>query len=361
VQNSSLADIPRADTRLASGASRNLPAAGHLLTCAVLLPAVVAAANQLLIAALPDDQLRRWLYPAMAASTAVLSWCAGRYLYPGWLSWVVFTWSLALLDLISVAVCLGGPIDEHFGYLMVATQLCLVVLWAILSQSKWQWRIPAVLVATPIVIMFSRVLTGSAYVRWRDPEWMILMAISTAVVAMLCGSLRLASFRLQVPEFALDDERSRDHVFQFGLRHMLVWSAAIVPLLLVARGVDFLTFGRIPLRGIFPLTLVAASLALINLTAIWTVLGSGFWILRLAALLIVPSVLAYALHHLTLYLESITGGYPGYPSLLWVFHDVKESWTSWLIMSALLLSALLLFVRARGYRLLRHKRAALDS
>jgi hypothetical protein len=218
------------------------------------LPALVAVANQLLIATLPADSLQRWLYPAMAASTAILSWCAGRYLYPTWLSWLVFAWSLALLDLISIAVCLTGPIDEHFGYLMVTTQMCLVVLWAILSDSKWQWRIPMVLVATPIVIVFARAVTGAAYGRWRAPQWILLMAISTLAVAVMCVSLRFTGFALRIPRNATGATplpRS-EQIFQFGLRHMLIWSAALVPLLLVGRGLDFVIFRGLNSQGIFP-------------------------------------------------------------------------------------------------------------
>jgi hypothetical protein len=352
IPNNGRGSIDRDHAQLAFTASRNLPRLSRLLICAVLLPAVVAAANQLMIATLPGEELRRWLYPAMAGSTALLSWCAGRYLYPAWLSWLVFAWSLTLLDLISIAVCVVGPIDDHFGYLMVTAQTCLVVLWAFLGTDKWQWRMTVVLIATPLIIAFTRVLNGSIYDRWGDPHWTILMLICTAVVALLCASLRMAGFSLRLPKETDAQSHEPDQLFQFSLRHMLVWSAALVPLLLVARGLDFLTFGRVNSQGVFPLILVAASLAIINLTAIWAVLGSGLWALRVAALFVIPAVFAYALHQLTVYLQSINQGWRPF-TLLWVLYDVKDSWTSWLMMNSLLLAAILLFLRAKGYRLSR--------
>jgi hypothetical protein len=344
--------IDRDHAQLASGANRNLPPPRRLLIYAILLPALVALANQLLIATLPGEDLRRWLYPTMAVSTALLSWCAGRYLYPAWLSWLVFAWSLALLDLISIAVCVVGPIEDHFGYLMVTSQACLVVLWAFLGADKWQWRMPVVLIATPLIIAFTRVLNGSIYDRWGEPHWTILMLICTAVVALLCASLRMAGFSLRLPKATDAKSHEPDQRFQFSMRHMLVWSAALVPLLLVGRGLDFLTFGRVNSQGFFPLILVACSLAIINLTAIWAVLGSGVWALRVAALFVVPAAFAYALYQLTLYLQSINQGWRPF-TLLWVLFDVKDSWTSWLMMSSLLLAAILLFLRAKGYRLAR--------
>ena len=331
-----------------------LPSPRRLLIFAVLLPGIVAATNQILIETLPGHWLRTCLYPAMAVSTAVISWCAGRYLQPAWLSWIVFAWSLALLDLLSIAVCLSGPIGDHFGYMMVTSQMCLVVVWTILGASSWQWRITVVLLATPALIMFADVFMRSSYGRWRAPHWVIVMLIATVVIAILCGSLRAAGFSLRMSSNSSIDARASppDRIFQFGLRHMLVWSAALVPLLLVGRGIDLLMFGRINTQGIFPVILVAASLAIINLTAIWAVLGNGPPLARIASLILVPAVFAYALHRLTLYFESINGGWPAF-SMLWVLYEVKDEWTSWLMMDALLLAALLLFLRSKGYCLMR--------
>ena len=75
---------------------------------------------------------------------------------------------------------------------------------------------------------------------------------------------------------------------------MLVWSTAIVPLLLAIPGFNFLLFSRplgdmeSALAGIF----IALSLAMVNLAAIWCVLGGGAWYVRVLMLLIVTFVVA---------------------------------------------------------------------
>src|SRR2546423_14954458 len=85
----------------------SLPSLGRLFVFAVLVPAVVAASNQLLLAAIGTrHELAPWLYPWIAASTAALSWCTGRYLSPAWLRWIIFAWCLALLDLLTFIACL---------------------------------------------------------------------------------------------------------------------------------------------------------------------------------------------------------------------------------------------------------------
>src|SRR5438105_895587 len=96
-----------------------LPSPGRLLLFAVLLPAVVAASNQSLLAAIGTrHELAPWLYPWIAASTAALSWCTGRYLSPAWLRWIIFAWCLALLDLLIFIACVSHRVDYQFGYVL---------------------------------------------------------------------------------------------------------------------------------------------------------------------------------------------------------------------------------------------------
>ncbi len=129
---------------------KSLPPLGRLFAFAVFLPAMVAGSNQLLFDLIRSyPGLRVWLYPWMTISTAVLSWCVGRYLQPAWLCWIVFGWSLALLDLLTVAACIDHRIDEHFGFVLVSVQISLVVLWAILGPIGWQWRLPVLWLRCP--------------------------------------------------------------------------------------------------------------------------------------------------------------------------------------------------------------------
>src|SRR6187401_2320593 len=79
---------------------------GRLLVCAMLIPVVVAVTNQLLLDEIGRHyKLSILLYPWLALITAVLSWSAGRYLYPAWLRGTIFAWGLILLDLLTFIAC----------------------------------------------------------------------------------------------------------------------------------------------------------------------------------------------------------------------------------------------------------------
>src|ERR1700733_9989974 len=99
----------------------SLSSPGRLLLFAVLVPAVVAASNQLLLEAIGTRRvLAPWLYPWIVTSTAALSWCTGRYLGSTWLRWIIFAWCLALLDLLTFIACLTHRVDYQFGYALVS-------------------------------------------------------------------------------------------------------------------------------------------------------------------------------------------------------------------------------------------------
>jgi hypothetical protein len=138
--------------------------------------------------------------------------------------------------------------------------------------------------------------------------------------------------------------------YQFGVKHMLIWLTVAGPLLLFVRSLEF---GG---RGLYPAALVAVSVATVNLIAIWAVLGGGYWIIRVASLLGVPFVIAKGMINYSVYLKSSSSSSkPGgwYGTISWTLADMKDLWTAWLWLDAALLAALLLFLRASGYRLIR--------
>jgi hypothetical protein len=341
-----------------------LPSRSRLLLFAVLLPAAVAGTNQWLHAAIPSaPSLRAWLYPWMVFTTAVLSWCSGRFLQPAWLRWLVFAWCLALVDFLTITACFSY-VEAYLGYALVSAQLSLVVLWAILANVDWQWRLPAVLTAAAAVIVFS----GSFDDVWNARDWNLLMVLTAAVVMLLCAFLRLRGFTLRLLDLESvgpsDRKSARTH--QFGLKHLLLWSAAIAPILLVVRGLDFLLFKRLGGPDLFPFALLALSVANVNLIAIWAVLSRSSVFPRLIALLVISYALAIGLGQ---YLQYIESGYRvwrtgsrgqlyqiwsnnWYDSLVNGMFDARDAWSSWLWLDAAFLAALLLFLRAGGYRLM---------
>jgi hypothetical protein len=148
---------------------------------------------------------------------------------------------------------------------------------------------------------------------------------------------------------------------QFGMKHMLIWFTVSGPLLLLIRGLD--------LKGttVFPAALLSVSIATVNLLAIWAVLGSGYWVLRFAALIGIPLAIALGMSKYSAYLIAAntitrrnamgltwtdwTANY--YGSIKWVIGEMQNHWIAWLWLDAALLAALLLFFRASGYRLTR--------
>ena len=329
---------------------QSLPPYRRLFVFAVLLPAAVAASNHLLFSFTKSYyQLRDALYPWMALSTAILGWCIGRYLSPVWLQWTVFAWCLVLLDMLTIIASFDHGMDQEFGYVLVSSQVGLLVLWATLGPEPWQSRLPSVAAATPLIIIFSGSFVTSAY---REGAWNIMMLVAAVVIALLCGGLRYLGFLLRQPTlFAQFDATGRRPTYQFGLKHMLIWLTVAGPLLLFVRSLDF--------KGstAFPVALVAVSVATVNLIAIWTVLGAGYWFLRVIALIGVPYLIAYGMAQYSAYLNTIGSGSSRrqYGTIPWILANMENLWLTWLWLNALLLAALLVFLRASGYRLMRNE------
>jgi hypothetical protein len=326
------------------------PSALQVLLFVFLLPAAVSASNQLMLGwAANTSELRVYVYPSMAASTAVLSWCVGRYLQPTWLTWLIFGWCLSLLGFLTIAACLGGPVRSQFGYILVSAQVSLLVLWAILGPGTWQWRLPIVAAAAPLVLMFSGSFVSSDYTA---RLWNIMMLLTALVAAVLCTGLRYFGFSLQQhqPMASSPIEFGKRPTYQFGMKHILIWMTVSGPLLLFVRALDF------DGKTVFPLALLSMSVATVNLIAIWAVLGGGFWFIRLAALFVIPYLIAWGLTSYSAYLSTAgAAARTQYRSISYAIVQMSGDWFLWICLNTTLLAALLLFLRARGYQLVRRR------
>jgi hypothetical protein len=334
---------------LESGASRSLPSPARLLLVAVVLPTFAATTNQVIYDNLGSSfDLRPWLYPWMALTTALLSWCAGRYIYPAWLRWLLFGWCLLLLDVLTIAAGEGHRVDDGTSYMLVAAQVNFLTFWAIMGPLGWQFRLPIVLVGSGAMIGLCSIITNS----WTSQGWAFTMMLTPVVGGALCIGLRLLGLRLQ----RISAIRSENAAYtkgpqQFGLRHMFVWATAVVPLLLVLRGLDLLFFVPwVDGESAFAATLLATGVATINLTAVWCILGTGWMGLRLAALVAIPTITAAGLTYYSYYLQSLYSTWANMP-ILDTFIEMQADWFTWCIVSAALLAALLLFLRASGFQL----------
>lgn len=326
-----------------------LPSPRRLLLVAVLLPAIVAGTNQLLVETLSNDTLRTWFFPSLVLSTGAISWCAGRYLHPFWFQAIFFAWCLVLLDFLIMVARLTHRIEDEFGYVLVSAQVSLLVLWAVLGPQRWQWRLPAVAALVPLVVFLADGF-ALAYGSRQDTSWNVMMFITASIAAILCGGLRYFGFTLQ--------DTSRSHAggpgkrpsYQFGMKHMLIWFTVSGPLLLLVRSFDFEG------TAVFPAALLSVTVATVNLIAIWAVLGSGHWSIRALSLIGIPGLLAIGMSYYSAHIKStFTAWSPGnYGSITWVIGQMQDHWFAWLWLDAALLAALLLFFRASGYRLSRN-------
>jgi hypothetical protein len=286
----------------------------------------------------------------MVFTTAVLSWCAGRYLHPAWLRWLVFGWCLVLVNLITVGACLSGPLPTDFAFVLISSQISLLMIWSLLADVGWQWRLPGLAAFGAVLILFA----GSFISNWGTRSWGILMILTTIIVAVVCCGLRLRGFTLRQLNPANIRATQRSSVHQFGTKHMLVWAAAMAPLFIVARGLEFLIFSDLNASTAFQSIWLSLAIATLNLLAIWAVHGSGAWPIRIAALILLPYALSLGVER---YANSL---YPGlgrsWTALTYMLREMRGQWAFWLSLNAVLLAALLLFVRANGYRLLRSAR-----
>jgi hypothetical protein len=230
---------------------------------------------------------------------------------------------------------------------LVSAEISLLVLWAVLGMQPWQWRLPALAAFIPLIVVFS----GSFASLREARNWNMIMFVTALIVAILCSGLRFFGFMLR--EVSLSDLYAgtfgKKPAYQFGMKHMLIWFTVSGPLLLLARSIDFKG------NSIFPVALLAFCVATVNLIAIWAVLGSGLWFIRLIAIVAVPFAIAYGMLYYADYLEASATRRRSnfYGTIPWMIVEMKDHWIAWLCLDAALLSALLLFFRASGYRLMR--------
>lgn len=286
-------------------------------------------------------------------SIAGLCFCSGAYLRPPWLSWIVFGWSLILLDLLAIASGLTGQ-SRDFAYALISAEAGLLILWAIMGPVGWQWRLPSAGAAAAAVIIFSQCFGDDRTAR----SWNLLMIANTVAVVLACGGLRMAKFSLQLTDESRTVDRKRNilRADQFGIKHMLFWATALVPLLLVLPSTDFHALTGINSQTAFPVAVVGVSITAVNLLAIWAPLGRGVLPVRLLVVLFVPFAIGAAL---SFYSESLRPPgfvWPNVPILDTIL-GMKDRWGFWLFFNATLVAALLLFVRAQGYRLIRSRSA----
>jgi hypothetical protein len=327
---------------------------------AICLPTAIALIDQLtwmnpsLIA---YEARQQFFFPWMIAKTALLAWCAGRIFGSTLYGWILLSWGVALIDVHTYGAShsLFGSSDMvGLTYTIVSAQASFLILWSILAKTAAAWRIASGMVATTIIIFHASLLGG-----FRMGDAILLMqTMAAAILAIVCLALRLFGYKLEQVESTTEAPgRAKRDVFQFGLKHMLVWTTALPPLLLVVKGIDILIIRNVGVADLFPAALVSSCIAFVSMGTIWFAVGRGNIVLRLAFFAFAILISGFTMYAQSSNLVTLYGQWPR-PLIVHATVLIGDRWVHWFALVGGLLASLLAFLTAAGYRLQRVGRAA---
>jgi hypothetical protein len=348
-----IAPSPRRIALVALG----LPAAIILFDTVAFMPGGVMRGGQF---------MGRFFYAWLVVKAALLAWCAGRVLGFTVYGWVVFLWSQALLDVHTFAASQGafGFDLEGLAHTLLSAQIGFLTAWTILGAASFAWRLASLLAALAAIVLYSQVLdTG-----WATDVLPIVQWVSASVVAAVCLSLRFTGFAIRCVERQAHAPQAsgigaRPESFQFGVKHMLIWTAALAPLLVVLQSVDARSLRELAFGDAYPIAVLSVCIALATIAAIWLGLGAGPLAIRLAAAAVVIVGTSQLLITLGARWRPPRNNWNWSADRFYIMvTEMDDQWRAWFAMLVGLLAAMLLFLRACDYRLAkRTPRAAVDS
>ena len=298
------------------------------------------------------------LYALFVSQVGLLGMVVGRFVERWFLRWFVLVWGLVLIDLMLICITVDQPYRwRDWGYCLpyalLSGQLGLVAIWGILGPVSWPWRLPGFLVAAMLVTSFGFALEN------RGGVWALLAVMQGLATVGLCILLWCFGLRMRLPgDVVRGDEPAGNKVFQFSIGHMLLWTLALVPILLLAQGLDLGFVYRVSLWEWLGLLLVALGLGVVSLIAIWAALGRGWAAIRISTLAVVPALLAFvpALVGLLVTFMFESRGLGRWDYITYELAEIVWGWVAWTLLVAWFLAGLLLMFRASGYRLVRAPR-----
>jgi hypothetical protein len=342
----------------------------RLIGLALLLPAVVAAANYLLAAPLADGRAPASLVCVQVAwyivQVGIVGALVGRGLRSPVVRWIVFGWILLLINLLTMALALRefSDLPLHLPTAgLFAGQIGLCVVWAFLGDTRWPLRLPATTLAIGVLLA----VWFNQWIDYRRDLWDELLVLNLVTLAVLCGLVRLSGFRLAIIEPAAGDSDSglagsRTQPLQFGIKHVLIWTTALAILLAIGRGMDLLRWEvaqqffsqHKPWKFV-----MATASAMTIVVALWVALGTGRWWWRypigVLMVLLLGSLLSTWNNTRQLASQALAnaGGWRQVDWELMEWYEIGWWWLAWMCLSGGLLAAMLIILRALGYRLVR--------
>jgi hypothetical protein len=329
----------------------------RLFLLAVLLPAAIVLVDQWTISRYHVGQTSLlWkliLYALFVGQVGFLGWIVGRWLPHPVLCWAVYIWGIALVDLSCFRMVWDTPC---LIYALVSAQIGMIATWTILATTPpWQWRLPWFAAIASALGYFCVLLASLVYL---EEMWMVALLVQSIVVVTLSGFLRVRGFRMErYPQRDQSPDAAQGVSYlQFSIADMLVWTAAAVPVLLLARHVDWLYFLHVGWYALPIVAMLGIGFAAVTLAGMWAALGQGSLVVRLAVFGMAAPAVGALLAWTTAPQRPI-----GYGSLLdsSFFAMIEESGYTWIVWTSLaggFLAATLMIFRARGYRLLRKRK-----
>lgn len=336
----------------------------NLLLVGIGLPAILAVADQCVLQAI-DSELSAVstgvLFSFYAAQIALMSWAVGRYSTPWPLRWIIWLWTMALIDLQLGAVT-ASIYNQAANCLVTGVlsgQLGALVVWGFLGSGPFVWRIPSLVVVLGVCWnCYDLLVRINQHASWMQLGWSDLLNVEGVTLCILCASLRLCGYALRIPEpdgDALPAKPEAGRSLQFGIRDVLIGTTSLAVLLGIFKAGDLLTFRflqQLYAGGFLLVATVAIATAANLLVAIWSALGRGRFELRVLVLVLaslaVGSPLAW---------YAVNIGQPmmrlnrDYRFAHW--YGTGYWWIGWMFLTATLLAASLLIFRTLGYRLVR--------
>lgn len=339
---------------------------GRLLLVAVGLPALLTLVDRLILGQLTQSRVSPFAaiaaFAVYAGQLALLSWAVARYAEPWPLRWILWIWSMLLIDL-QLALMVG---DEAYRSLAIdclatgvlAGQVGALLVFGILGTGPLVWRLPSLLVLLYVGWHFYRALVRISHDGpWNQLSWNDLLWAQAAILAALCGVLRLAGFELAKLVHGSDPASQNARSVQFGIRDVLVGTTCLAVLLAFAKAGDLLTSQFLKSSynsGFLFVALVAICTAAALLVALWAALGRGSITYRVLVLILISLGLGAPLALFCVFV--------GQPQLqVGTLRDLRLVhwyytgywWIGWMFLAGALLANLLVIFRTLDYRLVR--------
>ena len=289
---------------------------------------------------------------------ALLGWLCGRLLFSTWWRWGLYLWGWILVDLqLATATTYmdGWRAEGSLPASLLAAQVGLAIVWAILGDTHWAIRLPTCVVLGTLLTLPMDLGYGIA----SDSFPTQLFAL-----AMLCLLFRWRGFRVQrveidgaapAAEVATPGAGARPPTggrLQFNIRHVLIWTTSLALVLGVLRFLDLLSLEAwIPYFGRSVIASLTGGLLLacVFVVSLWAALGSGPLWLRLSILLFALVSGGFTLGLIHFYSNLSPN----------VSYAQRWSWAedggyvTWVFLAGSLLAASLVILRVVGYRLVR--------